>query len=142
MNDRKIQSIPKSAGRNQSEAKLREGTGDVTESKRAEEERNRVAQQMQVLLEFTGQGIYGINLQGNCTFINRATCKMIGYRPEEPLGRTMHHLVHHHKLDCSVYPVDQCPVYRAFKNGEGCRVDDEVMWRRDGTPIPVEYSSL
>jgi PAS domain-containing protein len=80
-----------------------------------QEERNRVTQQMETLLESTGQGIYGIDLQGNCTFINRATCAMIGYRPEEALGRNMHDLIHHHKLDGSVYPVDECPVYRAFK---------------------------
>jgi len=117
-------------------------TEDITERKRAEEERNRVAQQMQVLLESTGQGIYGIDLQGNCTFINRATCEMIGHRPGEALGRNMHDLVHHHKPDGSIYPVDQCPVFRAFKKGEGCRVDTEVIWRRDGTPVPVEYSSF
>ena len=127
------------AGRPQYVASL---TEDITERKRAQEERNRVAQQMQMLLESTGQGIYGIDLQGNCTFINRATCEMIGCRPEEALGRNMHDLVHHHKLDGSIYPVDQCPVFRAFQKGEGCRVDTEVIWRRDGTPIPVEYSSF
>jgi two-component system sensor histidine kinase/response regulator len=117
-------------------------TEDITERKRAEEERNRVAQQMQVLLESTGQGIYGIDLQGNCTFMNRATCEMIGHRPSEALGRNMHDLIHHHKPDGSIYPVDECPVFRAFKKGEGCRIDTEVIWRRDGTPVPVEYSSF
>ena len=67
---------------------------------------------------------------------------MVGYRAEEALGRNMHDLVHHHKSDGSAYPLDQCPIYRAFKKGEGCRVDNEVMWRRDGNPIPVEYSSF
>jgi two-component system, sensor histidine kinase and response regulator len=67
---------------------------------------------------------------------------MIGYGPEEPLGRNMHQLVHHHRPDGSPYPVSECPIYRAFLKGEGCRVDAEVMWRRDGTPIPVEYSSF
>jgi two-component system, sensor histidine kinase and response regulator len=117
-------------------------TEDITESKRAQEERDRVTQRMEMLLESTGQGTYGIDLQGNCTFINRATCEMIGYRTAEALGRNMHDLVHHHKPDGSIYPVDQCPIYRAFKKGEGCRVDTEVIWRRDGTPVPVEYSSF
>jgi PAS domain S-box-containing protein len=117
-------------------------TEDITERKRAEEERNRITQQMQSLLNFTGQGIYGINLQGNCTFINRATCEMVGYTPEEAMGRNMHDLVHHHKSDASLYPVEQCPIYRVLKIGESCRVDDEVIWRRDGTPIAVEYSSF
>ncbi len=115
---------------------------DITESKRAQEERNRLAKQMEMLLESTGQGIYGIDLQGNCTFINRATCELTGYRPEEVLGRKMHDLIHHHKPDGSVYPIDECPVYRAFKKGEGCCIDTEVIFRRDGTPIPVEYSSF
>jgi PAS domain S-box-containing protein len=117
-------------------------TEDITESKRAQEERNRVTQQMQMLLESTGQGIYGVDLQGNCTFINRATCEMVGYRHEEALGRNMHELIHHHKPDGSPYPVEECPFYLAFKKGEGCRADTEVIWRRDGTPIPVEYSSF
>ena len=117
-------------------------TEDITERERAQEERNRVAQRMQMLLESTGQGIYGIDLQGNCTFINRATCKMLGYQPEEALGRNMHDLIHHHKPDGSMYPADQCPVFRAVQKGEGCRVDTEVIWRRNGTPVPVEYSSF
>ena len=50
--------------------------------------------------------------------------------------------MHHHKPDGSVYPIDECPVYRAFKKGEGCCTNDEVIWRRDGTPVPVEYSSF
>ncbi len=117
-------------------------TEDITESKRALEERNRVTQQMQMLLQSTGQGIYGIDLQGGCTFLNRATCETLGYRPEEALGRNMHELIHHHKPDGSPYPVEECPFYRALKKGEGCRADTEVIWRRDGTPIPVEYSSF
>jgi two-component system sensor histidine kinase/response regulator len=117
-------------------------TVDITERKRAQEERDRVAKQMEMLLESTGQGIYGIDLQGNCTFINRATCELIGYPPGEALGRKMHALAHHHKPDGSVYPADQCPVYRALKKGQGCALADEIMWRRDGTPIPVEYSSF
>src|SRR5580704_6641626 len=117
-------------------------TEDITESKRAREERNRVTQQMQMLLQSTGQGIYGIDLQGSCTFINRATCEMLGYRPEEALGRNMHELIHHHKPDGSPYPVEECPFYRALKKGEGCRADTEVIWRRDGSAIAVEYSSF
>ena len=127
------------AGRPQCVVALNE---DVTERRRAEEERNRVTQQMRLLLDSTGQGIFGIDLQGNCTFINRATCEMIGYRTEEASGRNMHELVHHHKPDGSPYPVEQCPIYRAIRKGEGCRVEEEVIWRRDGAPIPVDYSSF
>jgi two-component system sensor histidine kinase/response regulator len=120
--------------------------GDIARSLQSyqglQEERNRVMQQMESLLDCTGQCIYGINLQGDCTFINRATWELLGYRPEDAFGRNMHYLVHHHKADGSVYPMDQCPTYRAYKKGESCRVDGEVLWRKDGTPVPVEYSSF
>src|SRR5580658_902018 len=120
--------------------------GDIARSLRSykglQEERNRVMQQMESLLDCTGQCIYGVNLQGDCTFINRATYDLLGYRPEDAFGRNMHYLVHHHKSDGSVYPLDECPAYRASMKGESCRVDGEVLWRRDGTPVSVEYSSF
>ena len=105
-------------------------------------ERARLSHQMQLVLKSTGHGIYGIDLQGRCTFLNRALGELIGARFEEVLGQNMHVLVHHHKLDGSPYPVEECPIFRAFKTGEGCRVDTEVIWRRNGIPIPVEYFSF
>jgi PAS domain S-box-containing protein len=117
-------------------------TEDITEGKRVQEERDRVAKQLKMLLESTGQGIYGIDLHGNCTFMNRAISELVGYRPEEALGQNMHRLVHHHKPDGSVYPAEECPVYAALIKKEGCRKDTEVLWRRDGTPVAVEYSSF
>ena len=117
-------------------------TEDISERKQADEERNRVTKRMQLILESTGQGIYGIDRQGKCTFVNRATCEMIGYGPEEVLGRSMHELLHPHKPDGSIHLVEDCPVCRAAKNGEVCRVDNEFMWRREREPLPVEYSSF
>lgn len=115
---------------------------DVTDRRVAEAERILIAKQMQLLLDSTGQGVYGLDLDGKCTFINKATCEMVGYQPEEVLGRNMHELVHHHKPDGSLCPVEECPVYRAVGLGKGCRIDEEVLWHRDGTAIPVEYSSF
>ena len=81
------------------------------------EERARLSHQMNLLLESTGQGIYGIDLQGRCTLLNRAMAELIGGRLEEILGQNMHVLVHHHRFDGSPYPVDQCPIYRSFTKG-------------------------
>ena len=93
------------------------------------------------LLESTGHGIYGIDLQGCCTFINRAGAEMLGYSVEQVLGQNMHRLIHHTHADGSPYPEEQCPLFRSFRLGRGVRLADEVLWRRDGTPLPVEYTS-
>jgi PAS domain S-box-containing protein len=94
-----------------------------------------------LLLESTDQGIYGLDLEDRCTFINKAGALMFGYQPEEMVGKKMHELVHHSRVDASPYPVAECPINCAFWTGLGCRVDDEVFWRHDGSEFPVEYSS-
>jgi PAS domain S-box-containing protein len=115
---------------------------DVTEVKRAEQERQKLVNDRLLLLESTGEGIYGIDLQGRCTFMNRAAAKMLGYRPEEVLGEPMHDLVHHSRPDGSRFPSEECRIYQSFRSGQGCQVDEEVLWRKDGTAFPAQYSSF
>ena len=107
----------------------------------AARENLRLAEHLKLLMEATDEGIYGIDRWGRCTFANRSAAQMLGYRPDELLGERMHQLVHHTRGDGSPYPQEECPIYRAFGENRGVRVDTEVLWRRDGTPIPVEYSS-
>ena len=104
-------------------------------------EKLRLAEYLELLIESTDQGIYGIDRRGRCTFVNPSAARMLGYHPDELLGESMHRLVHHTRSDGSPYPEEECPIYRAFEENRGTRVDSEVLWRRDETPIPVEYSS-
>jgi len=113
---------------------------DITERKRLEEKMGRVTRQMQALLESAGEGIYGMDTEGRCTFINRAGAKMLGYFPNQMLGRSMHALVHHHRENRTAYPESECPILRTFQTNKPCRVNNEVFWRSDGTSFPVEYS--
>jgi PAS domain S-box-containing protein len=97
--------------------------------------------QLKLLLESTGEGIFGIDLEGRCTFMNRAGAQLLGYSAQDVLGRNMHYLVHHSHPDRSHYPESDCPIFRAFRQGLACRIDSEVLWRRDGTQFAAEYSS-
>ena len=97
--------------------------------------------QLEMILESTGEGIYGIDLKGRCIFINETGARMLGYTPDEVLGRPMHYLIHHSHADETLMPVHECRIYRAFQEGKGVRVDDEVLWRRDGSHFPAEYAS-
>jgi PAS domain S-box-containing protein len=93
------------------------------------------------LLESTTEGIYGIDTDGCFTFLNRAAAGLTRFEPEEVLGRNAHALIHHSRPDGSAYPEDECPIFRAFLQGEGCHIADEVLWRKDGTSFPAEYAS-
>lgn len=94
-----------------------------------------------LLLESTGEGIFGIDMDGRCTFVNRAGAQMIGMRTELVLGQNMHELIHHSHGDGRHYPECDCPIFNAFRRGLSCRIDEEVLWRADGSPFPAEYSS-
>lgn len=114
---------------------------DITWRKQAEAERHRLLKDKALLLDSTGKGIWGLDLEGNCTFINKSAVQMLGYGPEEVLGRFMHTMVHHTRANGLPYPAEECPIILACQDGEGYRSADEVVWRRDGTAIPVEYAT-
>ncbi len=114
---------------------------DITERKRVDDERLRLADRVILLLDSTGEGIYGIGEDDRCMFINKSAGKMLGYAPEEVIGKNTHELFHYRHKDGSPYPEDECPSVRTMKYGQSYRISDEVFWRRNGISFPVEYSS-
>ena len=115
-------------------------TTDVTDLRRAQAEHLELARSNQLLLDSTGEGIYGMDLEGRCTFINAAGALMIGYARGEILGRNMHELMHSKRADGSPYPIEDCPIFVAFKAGESHVSDDETLWRRDGSCFAASLS--
>ncbi len=97
--------------------------------------------QNQLILNAVGEGIYGIDSDGNTTFVNPAAERMLGWRAEELIGRNIHNQIHHSHPQGAPYPTHDCPIYAAFRDGEVRHVDNEVFWRKDGSAIPVEYTS-
>lgn len=77
--------------------------------------------QLEMILESTDEGIYGIDLGGRCIFINQTDAEMLGFTPNEVLGRSMHYLIHHSQADATLMPVHECRIYQAFKDGLGIR---------------------
>jgi PAS domain S-box-containing protein len=99
-------------------------------------------EQIRLLLNSTAEGIYGINLDGNCTFINRSALQILKYSDEEEvLGKNMHELIHHTRADGSVCTIEDCKIFQAFREGFGTHADDEILWRSDGTSFFAEYFS-
>ncbi|MFV9673183.1 MAG: PAS domain-containing protein, partial [Acidimicrobiia bacterium] len=71
-----------------------------------------------LLLDSTGEGIYGVDLDGNCTFANPASLRILGFdSADELLGRNMHDLVHHTLPSGDPYPMSECKIYLAFREG-------------------------
>lgn len=110
---------------------------DITERIRSEKVQRRLARYNQLLLESTAEGIYGMDLRGNLTFINPSAAAILGFNDSEALGRSAHAIMHHSYPDGSPYPAADCPISRTLKTGAVVRLEDLVFWRQDGTSFPV-----
>ncbi|OMQ39387.1 sigma 54-interacting transcriptional regulator [Pseudomonas putida] len=95
----------------------------------------------QLLLSSVGDGIYSINSDGLATFVNPAGARMLGWEPQDMIGKNIHRIHHHTHADGSHYPVEECPIYKAVRDGVVHEGRQEVFWRRDGSSFPVEFTS-
>ena len=115
---------------------------DITDRKHAEEDLREREALFRALLNATGEGIYGVDLEGKCTFANPSCLRLLGYDSEqELLGRNMHHLIHHTRPTGEPYPEAECRIFQSFRQMRGVHISDEIVWRKDGASIPVEYWS-
>ena len=115
---------------------------DITDLKKTEQSLQDSEEKYLLLLNSTAEAIYGLDLEGDCTFCNPACLRLLGYgAPKDLLGKNMHDLMHHTRADGSTYPKQDCEIYVAVREGRASHVTDEVLWRADGTSFPAEYWS-
>lgn len=114
---------------------------DITYRRQCEKSLEQFRRHNDMILQAAGEGIFGLNLEGNHTFVNPAANNLLGYEPGELFGKPSHLTWHHTKSDGSPYPTEECPIYRAYKDGVVHQGDDEVFWKKDGTNFPARYTS-
>jgi PAS domain S-box-containing protein len=114
---------------------------DVTEQYEAEGALRLATHQRELILQSVGDGIFGIDLDGKVTFINEAGARMLGYMPTQLAGQDLHELIHHSHADGTLHSRSSSPILQALRRADPIYMRDEVFWRRNGTPIHVEYSA-
>jgi diguanylate cyclase (GGDEF)-like protein/PAS domain S-box-containing protein len=112
---------------------------DHTARKQSELQRDKLHKEKMQLLEVTGEGIWGVDSTGRCTFASEAAARMLGYAVQEMVGQNMHDLTHYQHANGDAYPRHECPSFLTSLGGGSCQRDDEVFWRKDGTAFPVRY---
>ncbi|HXU22276.1 MAG TPA: PAS domain S-box protein [Verrucomicrobiae bacterium] len=96
-------------------------------------------EKVRLLLDSTAEAIYGINLEGNCTFCNPACARLLGYdNPSDLLGKQMHSLSHHARVEGTPRSIDNCPICLAARAGRGIHLDERALWAKDGSSFPAE----
>ena len=101
-------------------------------------EANKINEQ---ILNATGEGICGLDINGLPTFANLAAEKMLGYSLDEMKEKTQHSLIHHTKPDGSPNLIEECKIHNTFSTGQIEHSNNELFWRKNGTSFPVEYNT-
>ncbi len=96
-------------------------------------------QQLLLILNSTHDGIIGLDINGNHTFVNDAALKILGFSKDELIGENAHKIWHHSKVDGSLYPFKKCSLHNHLIEGKSIRTED-LFWRKDGVAIEVEVS--
>lgn len=113
---------------------------DITRRRELEEELKQAGMQNELILASAGEGIVGLDLNGNQTFVNASAAAMLGYEVKELVGTHSHSTWHYALPDGSSYPAEKCPIYAAYRDG-AVRSGEEVFQRKDGSGLPVHYTS-
>lgn len=95
-----------------------------------------ILRQRELLLDSIGEGLYGVDMNGNCIFVNPAALGMLGYTEEEFLGKNSHELIHHHHIDGNTYTKEECIIHKVTLN----ETKDETrtwLFRKSGEMFPV-----
>lgn len=104
--------------------------------------KSRLEQRQELILNSVAEGIYGVDLCGRTTFVNKAAEQMTGWDRHQLIGCNQHQVLHHrHRGGALQSPEEDCPVYATFRDQRARFVEDDLFWRRDGSCFPVEYST-
>ena len=96
--------------------------------------------QVRLLLNSTGEGIFGIDPHGSCCFCNPAAARMFGFPSAELLvGQPIHELIHHSQRDGTPCIQSVCPIFGGAASRQSAHGEDEYFWRADGSGFAVEY---
>ena len=113
---------------------------DITHLKISQEDLLRSKRRVELLLQSTGEAIFGVDTQGCCIFANDRMTSQLGFSAEELIGSDIHKLIHHTQEDGSTYERQDCFVHQCLISGKGCQGGHDIAWRKDGTSFPTLYS--
>ncbi|MGA2091510.1 MAG: PAS domain S-box protein [Endomicrobiales bacterium] len=91
------------------------------------------------LLNATHEGVFGIDLEGNCTFCNDACLHILGYHSSADLiGKNIQPIINICHEDGTAFSREDSPIEQSFRGKENIHVDEAMFQRSDHTWLPVE----
>ena len=106
----------------------------------AETERDAYRRQLETLAENATLALFILDAHQRCTYMNPAAERLTGFRLDELQGQALHYYVHHTRPDGTPYPLEECPIDRAFPQNMR-EQGTEVFVHRQGHFYPVAFTA-
>jgi hypothetical protein len=113
---------------------------DITERKQAEADAQEQRHLLKAVTDNASVSLFIMDDRQQCVFMNPAAEQMTGFTLAEVRGRALHDIIHHTRPDGSHYPLEECPIDRAFPENNQER-GEEVFVRPDGSFYHVSYTA-
>jgi diguanylate cyclase (GGDEF)-like protein/PAS domain S-box-containing protein len=108
----------------------------------ANQEQARLHRQTELILSSAGEGIFGLDADGMITFANPTALSTLGYEKKELLGKGAHTTIQHSKPDGTPYPYEESQLFHVITKGLDMRGKEDTYWHKDGSRLPVLFSSM
>ncbi len=115
-------------------------TFDITDRRKAEEALQQTTQRLDAILNNTRMAVFLMDDRQHCVYANAAAETLTGYSFAELSAKPLHDVIHNKKPDGSHYPLEECPIDRAFP--ERAQVGGEELFvAPDGSFYPVAFTA-
>ncbi len=113
---------------------------ESSQRQEAEEELARTRLHQEMILNSSGEGILGLDLQGRVSFANPAAAKMLAYEKDQLVGQPSGSVCLFLRPDGSPFPEGECPFRGTLRDGK-VRSMEGAFRRQDGTCFPADGTS-
>ncbi|MBF0422896.1 MAG: PAS domain S-box protein [Magnetococcales bacterium] len=115
---------------------------DISAQKLLEEQLRSSRKFLESLTESMGEGVYALDAEGRCTFLNREAEQLLGWSREELVQRNFHDSAHYQRVGGEPVAAEQCPILQKMREGGTFRSEDEILVHRSGRMFPTYIVSV
>lgn len=101
---------------------------------------NDPTRRLEAIVNNSTMAMFVMNENQHCVFANRAAELLTGFTSAELQGQPLHDAIHHKRPDGSHYPLEECPIDRAFPERAQMQ-GEEIFVHKDGSLYPVAFTA-
>ena len=113
---------------------------DIADELSAQQDLQETSRRLDAILSNTTMAVFLMDDQQQCSYANAAAEALTGFSLAELQGRPLHDVIHHKRPDGSPFPLEECPIDRAFPERAQMQ-GEELFVARDGSLYPVAFTA-